>query len=106
MKQRDLSGPRNPRFNGGLCFNRGRWLIVCRDGTTMQFARGVMAAHLGRLLRSDEIVHHINGDPTDDRVENLALTSRAAHMEAHRPEWEDRRRESSTAARRRRAVAA
>lgn len=42
-----------------------------------------MQEHLKRPLRDDEVVHHINGDKTDNRVENLAVMSQSEHAQIH-----------------------
>lgn len=50
----------------------------------IQRARVIMAAHLGRPLEADEIVHHKNSRKSDDDIENLELTNQGEHNRHHK----------------------
>ena len=45
--------------------------------------RIIMEESIGRLLTKNEIVHHINGDSKDNRIENLEIMTLAEHTKYH-----------------------
>ena len=43
----------------------------------------VAEATIGRFLAEDEVVHHVNGDKSDDRPENLRVLKKHEHSLIH-----------------------
>lgn len=52
-------------------------------GISTREHRNIMQQHLGRLLDIKEVVHHINGDTFDNRLENLEVMSSGKHARLH-----------------------
>ena len=72
---------------------KGYVLVLCPDHPHKKHRnyvyehRLVMEKHLGRFLQTDEVVHHINGNKQDNRIENLQLF--ANDSEHHKFEWQN-----------------
>ena len=53
---------------------------VCRE---VKQARWFMEQYLGRRLYPSEIIHHINGDRQDNRLENIEIRTKGSHTKEH-----------------------
>lgn len=58
---------------------RRKYKQIRHNGKSRAEHRVIMEIHLGRSLEKWEHVHHINNDPTDNRIENLVVILDSQH---------------------------
>ena len=59
-------------------------------GKEIKEQRLIMEQYLGRYLKSEEEVHHINGNRLDNRLENLKIVTKSEHAKIHYPEKKEK----------------
>ena len=62
---------------------KGRYMVKCADGKWRYRARLVWEKANGPIPKG-QLIHHRNGDATNDDISNLQLVTRSAHLSIHR----------------------
>jgi hypothetical protein len=92
IKFRDYNGENNPCWRGGRLKRNDGYILIYRpkhpyynaDGLYVFEHRLVIENKIGRYLTKKEKVHHINGNRSDNRIENLKLINRQSeHCRIH-----------------------
>lgn len=68
---------------GSGWINANGYKTVRHNGKSVHLHRLIMEEQIGRLLKPDEVVHHVNGDKLDNRIENLQIMTFAEHTAEH-----------------------
>ena len=83
LRQKQKRGPSHPHWKGGISFQDGYITVYDRQRKKV-FMHKLIAEHaLGRKSKPNEVVHHINGNKTDNRNCNLLICSKSYHLWFH-----------------------
>ena len=85
-------GEDSPGWKGGRQ-KQGKYIMLLIGKNKRAFEhRLVMEKHIGRKLKKGEVIHHINGDTQDNRIENLVLCISPGH---HSAKYHKKKRKAS-----------
>lgn len=76
-------GKNHPLYKGGYSMDGGYRKVLSGKGGYVKEHRKVVEETVGRKLKTDEIIHHINVNRSDNRIENLTILTKSEHSLVH-----------------------
>lgn len=76
-------GKNHPLYKRGFSMDDGYRKVLSGKGGYVREHRKVVEGIIGRKLKTDEIIHHINVNRSDNRIENLTILTKSEHTLVH-----------------------
>ena len=93
------SGEKSSSWKGGRKITPQGYVQILKKGYKGTDCNGYIFEHryimekcIGRHLNVNEVVHHLNEDKTDNRIENLKLLTKSEHTILHNSRTKNRRK--------------
>ena len=77
--KKDIIGSRNPNWKGGKYLTLDGYIFIRTYGKPKLEHRYIVEQILGRKLRKDEVVHHIDANKQNNDSKNLFVYTRSVH---------------------------
>jgi len=85
-----LLGKKHPQWKGGRYVNKKGYVFIYSPKHPFKTKMGYVLEHrlimekkIKRYLGKEEVVHHKNHNPADNRIENLMLINKIEHNRLH-----------------------
>lgn len=82
----------NPNWKNGRILDKSGYILLLAKEHPNSNTKGYVREHrwvveqsIGRYLNLEEIVHHINHNKQDNRIENLMVVTKSEHGKLHPP---------------------
>ncbi len=77
--KKKYTGARSCNWKGGKTTNIHGYVLIRVDGAYKYEHRHVVECHIGRTLKRREVVHHVDGDKTNNAIHNLVVMDKSEH---------------------------
>ena len=90
----DQTGENNHNWKGGRVLTEEGYILVRTENSYKKEHRLTLEQQLGRQLKSNEEVHHLDGDKSNNDIRNLIIVSSLDHQKIHWADPEKRKQRS------------
>lgn len=94
-----MAEPVDTMYDGMKCYGPytrkdGRQIVILKtpgvsDNRTVSYPKYIVECYLGRYLKEDETVDHIDGNFLNNNIDNLRVIPRSDHVKSHQSEKVD-----------------